>query len=70
MLIAVLTSDGRMYASHGRTPNTIDGVPAGARIVSIFVDGRVERADIEATGESIVISLPAIRRIRNQQLAA
>lgn len=70
MLIGVITNTGGTYVGTVRLPNTICGVPAGARIKYLLVDGRVEPADIEATGEPIVIALPVIRRIREQKRVA
>lgn len=70
MRIGVLTQAGAMHFAAPRTPNVIADVAEGTRIVAVFVDGRSEPYELEADGTPIVVGLPAIRRIRNRQLAA
>lgn len=69
MLIGV-HAGGRMYTGTPKLPNLVEGVPEGERVTALFVGRNVERCDFAAEGGRIVLSLPAIRRIRNQAQAA
>lgn len=69
MLIG-LHADGRLYTGTPHMPNLIQDVPAGARVTALVVDRNVEPCALVADGDPIVLSLSAIRRIRNQAQAA
>lgn len=70
MLIAVTDERGVTYPAMRSTPNMVHGVPAGVRVRTLRVDAGVEACDFVSDGEPIVVSLPAIRRVRATRRAA